>query len=95
MSYLSPVRLLILLPVLLIMAVMSGCGKEAPPRATKPTPGSDDQPTMVLTRPTIAEMPAETTTPMDEQGAATLPQDARALGDPNAPITIIEYGDYQ
>jgi hypothetical protein len=46
-----------------------------------------------VARPTAAPpAPARIPTPSGDAQAAP---DARALGDPNAPITVIEYADYQ
>jgi protein-disulfide isomerase len=66
--------------VLLALAI-AACGREAPPRSAA-TAG----PTLASRQPTFA--PAMT------QVADAAPEQ-RALGDPNAPITVIEYGDYQ
>jgi len=65
----------------LLTLVIAACGREAPPRAA-----ASIAPTSGRIRPTLAPAPA-----LD--AAAALEQ--RALGDPNAPITVIEYGDYQ
>ena len=62
------------------LLLAGACGKEAPPRAARITP-----------------------TPRDFEPAATagaarlaLPiADRRTLGDPKAPISVVEYGDYQ
>jgi len=75
-------RLLLLLLVTLLVAA---CGREAPPRAAKSTPF----PTSAPTHP--AQL-AQSSQPADTAQATG---DPRALGDPNAPITVIEYSDYQ
>ena len=68
-----------LLPAVALLA-LAACGREAPPRTATAAP------TAVRHQPTFAPAPA--------QNAAATPE-RRALGDPNAPITVIEYGDYQ
>jgi len=72
-----------LLPALLLGLLtgllLAACGREAPPRAASPTGAPSTQ---------AAAPTADTTggAPVDTR---------RALGDPNAPITIIEYSDFQ
>jgi hypothetical protein len=66
--------------VLLTLGLAS-CGREAPPRATATAAA-----TAARRQPTLA--------PVLTRDAATA-SDVRALGDPNAPVTVIEYGDYQ
>lgn len=89
MSTLGMRFLLFWLPALLLAA----CGPEAPPRAAAPTSRpAGAQPTVGLTmaRPAAGQPAAPDPTQADQ---ATL--DPRAIGDPSAPITVIEYGDYQ
>jgi protein-disulfide isomerase len=62
------------------MLTMAACGREAPPRAA------------ATAAPTIARQP--TIAPVPTLNAQVVPEQ-RALGDPNAPITVIEYGDFQ
>ena len=64
--------------ILCMLLFVAACGREAPPRAVKPT-----------TAP-----PTPFPTQQSAQAAQAGPE-RRALGDPNAPITVIEYGDYQ
>jgi protein-disulfide isomerase len=59
---------------------MAACGREAPPRAASAAPSA------VLHYPTFAPAPTQDAQAMLQQ---------RALGDPNAPITVVEYGDFQ
>lgn len=71
-----------------LLLALAACGREAPPRAAgAPTAGRPG--------PTSAKQPgtgasAATSLPANQTGG-----DPRALGDPGAPITIIEYSDYQ
>ena len=74
---------LLVLAALLIVA----CGREAPPRAASPTTASPTRARISAIPPTQATDPASTAVPPGD--------DTRAQGDPNAPITVIEYGDYQ
>jgi hypothetical protein len=74
-------RILICLLPALALLTLAACGREAPPRAATVAPT-----TTTRHQPTSAPAPA--------QDAATAPEQ-RALGDPNAPIIVIEYGDYQ
>jgi hypothetical protein len=66
--------------MLLALLLLVACGREAPPRAGTAAP------TSARPLPTLAPAPLLDTAAAPEQ---------RALGDPNAPITVIEYGDYQ
>ena len=66
--------------IVLLALGMAACGREAPPRAASTAPASARR------QPTLAPAPT-----LDAAAAPEL----RALGDPNAPITVIEYGDYQ
>jgi hypothetical protein len=68
--------------LLLLCAVIciTACGEEAPPRAVKPA-----VPTPTPLRPRL---------PTPAPAAQPAP-DERTMGDPNAPIVVIEYGDYQ
>jgi hypothetical protein len=65
----------------LLAAGMVSCGREASPRAAATIVA-----TAVRRHPTLPPAPTR-------DAAAAL--EVRALGDPNAPITVIEYGDYQ
>jgi hypothetical protein len=67
--------------ILFLALVLAACGREAPPRASTAAPISARQ------LPTAAAAPI-----LDAAPAAA---EQRALGDPDAPITVIEYGDYQ
>lgn len=99
--------LLMLLPVLLVAA----CGAEAPPRVARaaptPSPYATRTPTPV-TLPTLAIDPTALAEPAEPiptalvavESTVTAPDavaqgDPRSLGDPNAPITIVEYSDFQ
>lgn len=72
--------------------LLAACGKEAPPRAARAArtaqPAQSAQPTQ----------PAPESEPTDTRLAAQIAQpieDRRSAGDPHAPITVVEYGDYQ
>ena len=75
-------------PLLVLAALLVGaCGREAPPRAINPTSAPA----------TRAPTPALSLAQAAETTGTAAPQhdDPRAQGEPNAPITVIEYGDYQ
>jgi protein-disulfide isomerase len=84
---LPPTRWLLLLVAALLAAA---CGPEAPPRAARPTSAPNTErmrPSGVTVVPAAtAEQPA---------GTAAANRDPRSLGDPNAPITVVEYSDFQ
>ncbi len=65
----------------LLALVVAACGREAPPRTSAPA-----APTSASRQPTFAPAPTLSAEAAPEQ---------RALGDPNAPITVIEYADFQ
>jgi hypothetical protein len=60
---------------------LAACGREAPPRASTAAPSS------------ARSLPTSVAAPISDAPPAAA--ELRALGDPNAPITVIEYGDYQ
>jgi protein-disulfide isomerase len=73
-----------LLLFVLLAVLVAACGKEATPRVALPT-----------VAPASATDPA-TPRPQPSPGsAAPKLAEARGLGDPNAPIQVVEYGDYQ
>lgn len=81
--------------MLACLLVIVACGKEAPPRATRPDGTSTPQASRV---PQPIETPTESlvsAAPPDSTGFAPLLDERRAMGDPHAPIMVIEYGDYQ
>jgi hypothetical protein len=68
---------------LVVLLFLIACGPEAPPRANRP-----------------GNLPPSVGTPLIEQanrGRLLSEQnpDPRTKGDPDAPIVMIEYGDYQ
>jgi hypothetical protein len=76
---------LLLLAAMMILA--AACGRAAEPRASQPNANDS-----------AALPPTSAGTPQAAPGAGAPAQqasDARAIGDPSAPITVIEYGDYQ
>lgn len=78
------------IPLILISVALAACGTAAAPRSS--APAQPAQPAGGGMAPTMAKLPT------DAAQAASAGQpagDPRSLGDPNAPITIVEYGDYQ
>ncbi|HMO58400.1 MAG TPA: hypothetical protein PKA05_00915 [Roseiflexaceae bacterium] len=80
----TPIRLLTLL-FLGLLAV--ACGPEAPPRATT----ASGTPPRTTTTPLVAQPASVPTSAV----AAESPGGARTLGDPAAPIVVVEFSDYQ
>ena len=81
------VKLLAIAMAGLLVALLVGCasGPEATPTAVDPTPGA---PTAAAT-PSV--VPTETPAAMGEVVAQT----RHFQGDPNAPVTMVEFGDFQ
>ena len=80
-------RLFRWLPIVLAALIIAACGPEAPPRAARSTP----IPGPGRLRPSgVTVVPAPAPAGQDAAG-----EDARSQGDPGAPITVIEYGDFQ
>ncbi|HEX9373413.1 MAG TPA: hypothetical protein VF897_20535 [Roseiflexaceae bacterium] len=77
-----------LLLLALGLLALVACGREAPPRAAATL--APARRLLATTAPT--QPPAAGADPAQPAAAGA---DPRALGDPNAPITVIEYGDYQ
>lgn len=72
--------------------LLAACGKEALPRAARAAR------TAQPTQPARPTEPATESEPADTRLAARIAQpieDRRSAGDPHAPITVVEYGDYQ
>jgi protein-disulfide isomerase len=68
--------------LLLALVLLAACGPEAPPRSNRQGGVEPLRPSGVTVVP--------------ETGANTpAAADPRSLGDPNAPITLIEYSDFQ
>ena len=77
--------LVVRLLLFLIFAVLTGaCGKEAMPRAVGPTAS-----------PTGVAASVSTLSQAQHGSPSAIPVEKLSLGDPNAPIQVIEYGDYQ
>ncbi|MBA3468723.1 MAG: DsbA family protein [Herpetosiphonaceae bacterium] len=81
--------------VALMVVLLAGCGSlEAQPATSRPT-------VFIPTRAPAVEQPTNNQSqaeqfPRLEQAVEVVPAtDLRALGDPNAPVTIIEYSDFQ
>jgi hypothetical protein len=81
--------LLALLPVLL----MAACGQEAPPRISRAAPSPSPYATRTPTSVTLPTVAVDAGTPVAAPASDVALN--RSLGDPNAPITVIEYSDYQ
>ncbi|EFO81234.1 DSBA oxidoreductase [Oscillochloris trichoides DG-6] len=87
------------LPVLIILAALAlvGCGTPAPPAPTVSAVEQRQTSAALSERPTLAPVP--TTPPPTPrpfpQVLATSADDPRAMGDPNAPVTIYEFTDYE
>jgi hypothetical protein len=69
--------------LIILLITLAACGPEAPPRAIRPNSDSTQ------TRQPLIDSSQNTTN--GDQALLT----ARTKGDPNAPIVVIEYGDYQ
>ncbi len=87
------------LPVLIILAALAlaGCGTAAPPAPTVSAVEQRQTSAALSVRPTLAPvptMPPPTPRPFPEV-LVSAPDDPRALGDPNAPVTIYEFTDYE
>lgn len=80
-----------LLPALVLSLVaLAACGTAAAPHAGSPT-----QPASGGMAPTMAKAPTSARAQAAPPSQAAPAADPRGLGDPSAPITIVEYSDYQ
>lgn len=81
------VKLLAIAVAGLLVAVLVGCGSrpEATPSPTDPTPGT----------PTAAVAPSVGPTDTPAVIGTVVAQTRHFEGDPNAPVTMIEFGDFQ
>lgn len=89
------------------LLLLAACGPEAPSTSIQPTAGNEPTARPASTTAAIAaeERPRPSgVTPLPDPTLATLPTDApvavvagdpREQGDPAAPITIVEYSDFQ
>ncbi len=84
---------------LALTLLLAGCGQQ--PDAQQPAPQANrptqaNTPTPAAQPGGTAAAPAAATASVESPVVAGLPVDTRrALGDPNAPVTIVEYTDFQ
>lgn len=86
-SIIAPIKLLAIIVSVLLIGVLVGCGSlpQEMPQSASPTSTS----------------PASPAAPSDDNPSTPDPFDAVALqtrhfmGEPNAPVTIVEFGDFQ
>jgi len=77
-----------LLGLLVVTMLLTACGPELVTPTPKPDGGSESQATKPVeggeeaTAPVVADLPVD-------------PDDWHALGSPDAPVTMIEYSDFQ
>jgi hypothetical protein len=82
------IKLLAIAVAGLLVAVLVGCGglpEATPPPVDDPTPGT----------PTAAVAPSVGPTDTPEVMGGVVAQTRHFEGDPNAPVTMIEFGDFQ
>lgn len=83
--------------LVVVMLLLVACGAEAPPRTVRSQPAPAQPPTSApepVTLPTLSI--AATALPAAPAADSAAPaDDPRGLGDPNAPITVVEYSDFQ
>lgn len=79
-------RLALLLAVVAALALAASCGGEA--GEPQPTPGS----TRAERAETVGEQQAEETVADRRAGVASM---RNVVGDPDAPVLIVEYSDFQ
>ncbi len=68
------------LSLLFVALIVAACGPEAPARANRPASETQGTPLLQAQRATLSAQPGS---------------DVRTMGNPNAPIVVVEYGDYQ
>ncbi|WP_129629122.1 DsbA family protein [Candidatus Oscillochloris fontis] len=83
--------------IILAALALAGCGTVAPPAPTVSVVEERQTSVAISARPTLAPVPTSPPpTPRPFPALlATSADDPRALGDPNAPITIYEFTDYE
>jgi protein-disulfide isomerase len=96
--------------LLLGLVVLAGCGTAAAPQPTRSVVEARQTSVAIEAQPTLAPLPTSAnagqpvpTTPVLQPTAAASSgsalqvsaDDPRAIGDPNAPVTMIEYTDYE
>ena len=84
--------------VMLLSLLLTACGSAAPPSPTRSEREQQQTSVALSGRPTLAPLPsapAPTSIPDLATIFAITDGDPRALGDPNAPILIIEFTDFE
>lgn len=99
-ALLTHARMLRLVLLVLPALLVASCGQEAPQRAMRVTPSPSPYATRTpapVTLPTVAVDIGTPGTISDRAGTSTIAPEAlnRTLGNRNAPITVVEYSDYQ
>ncbi len=77
-----------LLGLLVVTMLLSACGPELVTPTPRPEGGSESEATTPVEGGEASTPPAVVDLPVD-------PDDWHALGSPDAPVTIIEYSDFQ
>jgi protein-disulfide isomerase len=68
------------LSLLFVVLIVAACGPEAPARANRPASETQGTPLLQEERTALSAQPGS---------------DVRTMGNPHAPIVVVEYGDYQ
>lgn len=95
----------LLLPALLLLLVGGLIGyligrqsvnqPTAEPTAAEPAANAVAEPVLATTSPNNTTSPAFSSAPVGPTPASITPETLRTMGDPNAPVTLVEFSDYQ